>query len=74
MKRKYRIKAIQRKDIDVWLEFPFLQYPPKYNVYIVQMRVRWLGWITIKVFDDHDDWEAYSRAANLFEELNKETL
>lgn len=74
MKRKYRIKTTQRDDIDAWLDFPFLQYPPKYNVYIVQMRVRWLGWITIKVFDDHDEWVAHSRAANLIDELNKETL
>lgn len=73
MKRKYRIKATQREDVDTWLNTQYMDVVPKYNVYAVQMR-KWYGWITIKEFDDHDDWTAHSRALNLIDELNKETL
>ncbi len=65
MKRKYRIKKYQREDVDIWLN---TQY-----VYAVQMRVMWF-WVTIKEFDDDSDWVGYSRAQNLMDELNKETL
>lgn len=73
MKRKYRIKTTQREDVDTWLNTQYMDVAPKYNVYAVQMR-KWYGWITIKDFDDHDDWTAHSRALNLIDELNKETL
>lgn len=73
MKRKYRIKTTQREDVDTWLNTQYMDVVPKYNVYAVQMR-KWYGWITIKDFDDHDGWTAHSRALNLIDELNKETL
>ena len=74
MKRKYRIKATLREDIETWLNIiQCVDVSPIYTVYAVQMR-KWYGWITIKVFDDYDDWEAHSRALNLLDELNKETL
>lgn len=73
MKRKYRIKTTQREDIEVWLNTLYMDVAPCYNVYAVQIR-KWYGWITIKEFDDYDDWEAHSRALNLVDELNKETL
>lgn len=73
MKRKYRIKTTQREDIETWLNTQYLDVAPKYNVYAVQMR-KWYGWITIKTFDEENDWEAHSRALNLIDELNKETL
>lgn len=63
MKRKYRIKTTQREDVDTWMN----------TVYAVQMRVMWF-WVTIKEFDDDSDWVGYSRAQNLMDELNKETL
>lgn len=74
MKRKYRIKTTQREDIETWLNTQYMDIAPRINVYAVQMRVWWLGWVTIKEFDDYDDWTAHSRAANLMDELNKETL
>lgn len=74
MKRKYRIKAIQREDIETWLNTQYMDVAPKYNVYAVQMRIFPFVWVTIKEFDDYDDWTAHSRAANLIDELNKETL
>lgn len=73
MKRKFRIKKIQIEDIEAWLNTPFIVEVPKYYVYAVQMR-KLYGWITIKEFDDYDDWTAHSRALNLLDELNKETL
>lgn len=63
MKRKYRIKTTQREDVDTWMN----------TVYAVQMRVMWF-WVTIKEFNDDSDWVGYSRAQNLMDELNKETL
>jgi hypothetical protein len=73
MKRNFRIKKIQIEDIEAWLKTPFIVEVPKYYVYAVQMR-KWYGWITIKTFDEENDWEAHSRALNLLDELNKETL
>lgn len=73
MKRKYRIKKYQREDVDTWLNTQYMDVIPKYNVYAVQMRVMWF-WVTIKEFDDYCDWVAHSRALNLIDELNKETL
>lgn len=72
--RKYRIKSVLREDTEAWLNTPYMDVAPKYNVYMVQMRVWWLGWITIKEFDDKCDREAHSRAMNLIDELNKEVL
>lgn len=73
MKRKYRIKKYQREDVDTWLNTQYMDVAPCYNVYAVQMRVMWF-WVTIKEFDDDSDWVGYSRAQNLMDELNKETL
>lgn len=74
MKRKYRIKTTQREDIETWLNTQYMDVAPKYNIYAVQMRIFPFVWVTIKEFDDYDDWTAHSRAANLIDELNKETL
>jgi hypothetical protein len=74
MKRKYRIKAIQREDIETWLNTQYMDIAPCYNVYAVQMRIFPFVWVTIKEFDDDSDWVGYSRAQNLMDELNKETL
>lgn len=74
MKRKYRIKATQREDIETWLNTQYMDVAPKYNVYAVQMRIFPFVWVTIKEFDDDSDWVGYSRAQNLMDELNKETL
>lgn len=74
MKRKYRIKAIQCEDIETWLNTQYMDVAPKYNVYAVQMRIFPFVWVTIKEFYDYDDWTAHSRALNLIDELNKDTL
>lgn len=71
--RKYRIKKYQREDVDTWLNTQYMDVVPRINVYAVQMR-RWYGWVTIKEFEDDSDWVGYSRAQNLIDELNKETL
>lgn len=74
MKRKYKIKTYLHNNIGNWLNnIQNVDIPPIYNIYAVQMR-KWYGWITIKEFDDYDDWTARSRALNLLDELNKETL
>lgn len=73
MKRKYRIKKYQREDVDTWLNTQYMDVAPRINVYAVQMRVMWF-WVTIKEFDDYCDWVAHSRALNLIDELNKDTL
>lgn len=74
MKRKYRIKKYQREDVDTWLNTQYMDITPKYNVYAVQMRIFPFIWVTIKEFDDDSDWVGYSRAQNLMDELNKDTL
>ncbi len=74
MKRKYRIKTTQREDIEVWLNTLYMDVAPCYNVYAVQMRIFPFVWVTIKEFDDYCDWVAHSRALNLIDELNKDTL
>ena len=74
MKRKYRIKKYQREDVDTWLNTLYMDIDPRINVYAVQMRIFPLVWVTLKEFDDYDDWTAYSRALNLIDELNKDTL
>lgn len=71
--RKYRIKKYQREDVDAWLNTLYMDVAPRINVYEVQMRVMWF-WVTIKEFNDDSDWVGYSRAQNLMDELNKETL
>ncbi len=71
--RKYRIKKYQREDVDAWLNTLYMDIAPRINVYAVQMRVMWF-WVTIKEFNDDSDWVGYSRAQNLMDELNKETL
>ncbi len=68
MKRKYRIKKFQREDVE------YMHITPIYNVYAVQMRIFPFVWVTIKEFDDYCDWVAHSRALNLIDELNKDTL
>lgn len=68
MKRKYRIKKFQRDDVG------YMDITSIYNVYAVQMRIFPFIWVTIKEFDDYCDWVGYSRAQNLMDELNKETL
>lgn len=37
MKREYRIKATQRKDIDDWLNTRYMDVAPRFNVYAVKM-------------------------------------
>lgn len=74
MKRKYRIKKYQREDVDAWLNTLYMDIAPRINVYAVQMRIFPFIWVTIKEFDDYCDWVARSRALNLIDELNKETL
>ena len=74
MKRKYRIKKYQREDVDIWLNTLYMDLAPRINVYAVQMRIFPFIWVTIKEFDDYCDWVAHSRALNLIDELNKDTL
>ncbi len=74
MKRKYRIKKYQREDVDIWLNTQYMDVAPRINVYAVQMRIFPFIWVTIKEFDDYCDWVANSRALNLIDELNKDTL
>ena len=75
MKRKYRIKATLREEIESWLNIiQCVDVPPIYTVYAVQMRIFPFIWVTIKEFDDYCDWVAHSRALNLIDELNKDTL
>lgn len=73
MKRKYRIKKYEREDVDTWLNTQYMDVAPRINVYAVQMRVMCF-WVTIKEFNDDSYGVGYSRAQNLMDELNKETL
>lgn len=71
--RRYRIKTFQREDINAWLNTPYMDVPPCFTVYAVQMRVGW-WWSTIKEFEDHDAAHtAYTWAQLLLQELNRKT-
>ncbi len=74
LKRKYRVKERLVEDLDAFFKNPLSPNVPVFHVYLVQMRLCFV-WLTIKAFSGRtDDWMAHSRALNLLDELNKDTL
>lgn len=73
LKRKYRDEGRMVEDLEAFFKNPLSPHVPIIHIYLVQMRLCFV-WVTVKAFCSRDDWMAHSRALNLLDELNKETL
>lgn len=61
-KSNYRLKIVQREDLEGYFNTLYLQEPQTYNDYLVQVR-RWGLWWTVKTIHGYADNEAAERYA-----------